>query len=134
MTERLAAALEVQGFLVALLPEERLQRTARLLPAGGGQHHAPSRSTSPSPRAPPTARVIAQLDGRFASRRPWTGIVTVDTLLHEGVPVLRVVPGSPAAAAGMQPGDVLLARATGKPVKRTAELLAAVAARSRATS
>ena len=30
VTERLAAALEVQGFLVAVLPEERLQRTARL--------------------------------------------------------------------------------------------------------
>src|SRR6185503_16880491 len=30
VTEKLAAALEVQGFLVAVLPEERLQRTAHL--------------------------------------------------------------------------------------------------------
>ena len=36
--------------------------------------------------------------------RPWTGLITVDTLLHEGVPVLRVVPGSPAAAGGRAAG------------------------------
>ena len=52
----------------------------------------------------------------------------MDTLLHDGVPVLRVVPGSPAAQAGLQPGDVVLA-ADGQPVKRTADLLAAVAAK-----
>ena len=36
VTEKLAAALEVQGFLIAVLPEERLQRTAvlHLLAAG----------------------------------------------------------------------------------------------------
>ena len=38
VTEKLAAALEVQGFLIAVLPEERLQRTARAPPAGRGQH------------------------------------------------------------------------------------------------
>ena len=36
VTEKLAAALEVQGFLIAVLPEEKLQRTAvlHLLAAG----------------------------------------------------------------------------------------------------
>ena len=52
----------------------------------------------------------------------------MDTLLHEGVPVLRVVPGSPAAQAGLQPGEVLAA-VDGKPVKQTADLLAAVDAK-----
>jgi tetratricopeptide (TPR) repeat protein len=47
----------------------------------------------------------------------------VDTLLQEGVPILRVVPGGPAARAGVQVGDVVYA-AEGKPVKRTADLLA----------
>jgi tetratricopeptide (TPR) repeat protein len=52
----------------------------------------------------------------------------VDTLQHEGVPVLRAVAGSPAARAGVQPGD-LVAGADGQPVKRTADLIAAVAAK-----
>jgi tetratricopeptide (TPR) repeat protein len=52
----------------------------------------------------------------------------VDTLLHEGVPVLRVVPGSPAEKAGVQPGEVVQA-ADGKPVKKTADLLAVVEAK-----
>ena len=52
----------------------------------------------------------------------------MDTLLHDGVPVLRVVPGSPAAAAGLQPGDVVLG-ADGQAVKRTADLIAGVAAK-----
>jgi len=72
--------------------------------------------------------LLGRLDTRFATQRPWSGLVTVDTLLHDGVPVLRVVPGSPAAAAGLQPGDVVLG-ADGQPVKRTADLLAAVAAK-----
>jgi hypothetical protein len=42
--------------------------------------------------------------------------------------VLRVVAGSPAAQAGFQPGDVVLA-ADGQAVKRTADLLGAVAAK-----
>ena len=37
-------------------------------------------------------------------------------------------PGSPAAQAGLQPGDVVLG-ADGQPIKRTADLLAAVAAK-----
>ena len=72
--------------------------------------------------------LLGRLDARFATERPWSGLVTVDTLLHDGVPVVRVVPGSPAAQAGLQPGDGVLG-ADERPVKRTADLLAAVAAK-----
>jgi tetratricopeptide (TPR) repeat protein len=127
VTGKLAAALEVQGFLIALLPEEKLQRTAvlHLLAAG---------STSPdqwSVTLGETASFLRFMDAlgqKAVLYRPWTGLITVDTLLHEGVPVLRVVAGSPAAKAGIQPGEVVVA-ADGKPIKQTAELLALVAAK-----
>jgi tetratricopeptide (TPR) repeat protein len=122
VTEKLATTLEVQGFLVAELPEERLQRTAVLhfLAAGNTQAEALDVTFAESASY---ARVIARVDQRITSYRPWSGAITVDTLLHEGVPVLRVVPGGPAARAGVQVGDVVYA-AEGKPVKRTADLLA----------
>jgi tetratricopeptide (TPR) repeat protein len=125
VTEKLAQVLEVQGFLIAVLPEERLQRTARL-------HVLAAGNTSTEPwdvvfaEAASIQRFIAAVDKQATVYRPWTGLITVDTLLHEGVPVLRVVPGSPAAAAGLQPGEVLVS-ADGKPVAKTADLLALVA-------
>jgi hypothetical protein len=72
--------------------------------------------------------VLSRLDATFANRRPWTGLITVDTLLHQGVRVIRVVPGSPAEQAGIQRGDVVLSLDS-QPVKRTADLLSAVAAK-----
>jgi tetratricopeptide (TPR) repeat protein len=124
VTEKLAQALEVQGFLVAVLPDERLQRTAvlHLLAAG---------NATPDPwevtwgEAASYLRFISAVDQKATLYRPWTGIISVDTLLHEGVPVLRVVAGSPAAQAGIQPGEVLYA-VEGRQVKRTADLLASL--------
>ena len=71
---------------------------------------------------------LSAVDQRATVYRPWTGLITVDTRLHEGVPVLRVVSGSPAATAGVEPGDVLYA-IEGKAVKQTSDLLQATAAR-----
>lgn len=127
VTEKLAQALEVQGFLVAVLPDERLQRTAvlHLLAAG---------NATPDPwevtwgEAASYLRFISAVDQKATLYRPWTGIISVDTLLHDGVPVLRVVAGSPAAQAGIQPGEVLYA-VEGKQVKRTADLLASLEGR-----
>jgi hypothetical protein len=73
-------------------------------------------------------RFLAAVDQKATAYRPWSGLITVDTLLHDGVPVLRVVPGSPAAGAGVKVGEVLYA-ADGQPVKRTADLLRALQAK-----
>ena len=127
VTLRMATSLEVQGFLVAVLPEERLQRTARLhlLAAGNTKAEAVDVTFADAPAYEP---LIKRLDAQFRSERPWSGLVTVDTLLHEGVPVLRVVPGSPAEKAGIAAGDLVLG-ADGQAVKQTADLLAAVEAK-----
>jgi tetratricopeptide (TPR) repeat protein len=127
VTERLATALEVQGFLVAILPEARLQRTAQLNLLAAGNTKAETIEVAFAENASYTA-ALARIDPRFASERPWSGLVTVDTLLQDAVPALRVVPQSPADKAGLRPGDVVLS-VDGRPVKRTADLLAAVAAK-----
>lgn len=127
VTEKLKSALDVQGFLIAMLPEEKLQRTAvlHLLAAG-------NTTSDPWPvffnEAASYLRFIAAVDKKAQVYRPWTGLITVDTMLHDGVPVLRVVRGSPAAQAGVQVGEVLYA-AEGKPVKQTVDLLALVEAK-----
>lgn len=127
VTEKLAAALEVQGFLIATLPEEKLQRTAVLhLLAAGSTVSDPWQVTFAE--AASYLRFISAVDKKATVYRPWTGLITVDTRLHEGVPVLRVVPGGPAAQAGVQPGEVLYA-VDGKPIKQSADLIALVESR-----
>jgi tetratricopeptide (TPR) repeat protein len=124
VTEKLAAALDVQGFLVALLPEEKLQRTAQmhLLAAG---NTVTDRWDVTYSEAASFLRFVSAVDQKVRIYRPWTGLITVDTLLHEGVPILRVVAESPAAQAGIQVGELLYA-AEGKTVARTADLLSVI--------
>jgi tetratricopeptide (TPR) repeat protein len=124
VTEKLAAALDVQGFLVALLPEEKLQRTAQmhLLAAG---NTVTDRWDVTYSEAASFLRFVSAVDQKVRIYKPWTGVITVDTLLHEGVPILRVLDNSPAAQAGIQVGDLLYA-AEGTTVARTADLIAAV--------
>ncbi len=124
VTESLAAALEVQGFLVAVLPDERLQRTAVLhLLAAGNATGDPWEVTWGE--AASYLRFISAVDQTATLYRPWTGVIPVDTLLHDGVPVLRIVPLSPGEKAGIQPGEVLYA-VDGRAVKRTSDLFASL--------
>jgi tetratricopeptide (TPR) repeat protein len=127
VTKGMATTLEVQGFLLAVLTEDRLRPTARLHLLAAGNTTADWADVAFG-EAPAYAPLLERLDAVFASERPWSGLVTVDTLLHDGVPVLRVVAGSPAEQAGVQPGD-LVSAADGQPVKQTADLLAAVGAK-----
>ena len=127
VTEKLRLTLEVQGFLVAVLPEERLQRTAilHLLAVG---NTTPDLWDVTFAESASYLRFISAVDQKATLYRSWTGMILVDTLLHDGVPVLRIVSGSPAAQAGIQPGEILFA-ADGKPVKQAIDFLSVVDSR-----
>jgi tetratricopeptide (TPR) repeat protein len=127
VTESLAEKLEVQGFLLAILPDEKLQRTAVLQLLAAGNTIADPWEVAFNESAS-YLRFLSAVDQKATVYRPWSGLITVDTLLHEGVPTLRVVPGSPAALAGVQPGELLVA-VDDKPIKQTTELLRAVEAK-----
>jgi tetratricopeptide (TPR) repeat protein len=124
--ERLAAALEVQGFLIGRIPEEQLSRSASLHVYAAGSVVPDSASVVIEDDSS-YARFFAAFEKKVPLRAPWSGLVTVDTLLHEGPVVLRVVPGSPADKAAFAKGHVITA-AGGKKITKTEELLAAIAA------
>jgi len=127
VTDRLAGPLEVQGFLVAVLPEERLQKSAFLYLLAAGNAVAEPWPVTSFAESASYGPFLAKVDQKVTSYRPWSGLITVDTqLFPDGVPVLRVVSGSPAAQAGVQVGEIVTA-VDGKPVVKTADLLAAVA-------
>ena len=122
---RLAAALEVQGFLVGRIPEEQLSRGAALHVFAAGSVVADSGAVVIEDDASFT-RFFGSFEKKFPLRAPWSGLVTVDTLLHEGPVVLRVVPGSPADKAAFVKGHIVTA-VGGHKITKTAELLSVIA-------
>ncbi len=124
--EKLAAVLEVQGFLVGRIPEEQLSRSAILHVYAAGSVVPDSASVVIEDDSS-YARFFAAFEKKAPLRAPWSGLVTVDTLLHEGPVVLRVVPGSPADKAAFVKGHVITA-AGGRKITKTEELLAAITA------
>ena len=121
VTERLAEALEVQGFLFAELEEQQLQRRATLHLLAAGNATTDQYSVVLNQSASYIS-FLSSIDRRATVYRPWTGLITIDTLSHDGVPVLRVVPGSPASRTQVRTQEILFA-ADGQPVKRTRDLL-----------
>jgi tetratricopeptide (TPR) repeat protein len=122
--EKLAAALEVQGFLMGRIPEEQLTRSATLHVYAAGSVVPDSASVVIEDEAS-YARFFQTFDRRVPLRAPWSGLVTIDTLLHDGPVVLRVVPGSPADQAAFLKGHVVT-EAGGRKISRSDELLAVI--------
>lgn len=124
--EKLAAALDVQGFLVARIPEEAITRSAALHVYAAGSVVADSASVMIEDESS-YRQFFAAFDRKAPLRAPSAGLVTVDTRLHEGPVVVRVTAGSPAEKAGIVKGDVIVA-AGAKKIERTADLESAIAA------
>ena len=104
VTERLAAALEVQGFLVAVLPEERLQRTARLHLLAAGNTTAEAMDVAFGEGASYTGVLAAPRRGaspasaRGAASSPWTRSCTTASPCSASSPAAR--PPRPASSRG----------------------------------
>ncbi|MEO6401290.1 MAG: PEGA domain-containing protein, partial [Vicinamibacteria bacterium] len=123
--ERMAAQLEVQGFLIGRIPEEQLSRSAMLHVFAAGSIVPDSAAIVIEDEAS-YVKFFTTFEKKAPIRAAWSGLVTLDTLLHEGPVVLRVVPGSPADKAAFVKGVVITAIG-GRKITRTDELLAAFA-------
>lgn len=101
----------------------------------GCQPGASREASAPAPASPPVVAAASAdpttVTGRPpAASRPWLGVeLTAEPPGQPGVRIRAVVRGSPAALAGVQPGDVLL-RLDGRAVQGPAGVVHAVAARS----
>jgi tetratricopeptide (TPR) repeat protein len=128
VTERLAAMLEVQGFLIAALEEQQILRSIFLNLLAAGSSVADTRQVSLADTSA-SESIISALDYTARWSRTWTGLITVDTLRESGLPILRVVPGSPAARAGIRPGEKVIS-VGGKSPTTSVELLKLIAEQS----
>lgn len=124
--EKLAAALDVQGFLVARIPEEAITRSAALHVLAAGSVVPDSAPVTIEEDAS-YARFFATFEKKAPLRAPSAGLVALDTKLHEGPVVARVTAGSPAEKAGLARGDVIVAAGARK-IAVAADLEAAIAA------
>lgn len=78
-----------------------------VMDALGGNRQLPGNLFVPVDLLKPILAELRQNGLSRASRRPWLGLSS--TVQNGRVQVLRVSPDSPAQAAGLQPGDVVLA-------------------------
>ncbi len=126
LSEKLGTALEVEALLIAYVPAQRLIKDIVL-------HFIAVGSTAPDayplnyldPQALPV--FLEELSTPTKLHGSWAGLLAIDTRINEGPVVLAVGDGGPAAAAGIQAGDVVLETA-GNPVSRVLDLLEAVRA------
>jgi peroxiredoxin len=108
------------GLIVALGLTGAIRCAARRNPEPGVPEAHPSARASASPVVGSSAAVVdVEVD---TARHPWLGVELGEQPKDEpGVRVVRVLPDSPAARAGLQPDDVLLLL-DGEPLNSVGEL------------
>ena len=114
LSAQIAKTLDVQGLAaVTVLPgADRNDVLVSLLASGSSEPDVIELKVD-SPES--AARAQAQLDVAMQLLRPSIGLVAIDILDSTGPVVARVDKAGPAAAAGLSPGDTIVA-ANGKPV------------------
>ncbi|MBN2382038.1 PEGA domain-containing protein [bacterium] len=102
----LGTKLNTDLMLFAYLPDEKLQRHVHLELFSRYHDQGDSYKLAFSDQIE-TSTFVAKMDNRLQLFSNWIGLVAIDTLLHEGIVVVSVMPGSPAEAAGVKVGDII---------------------------
>jgi len=120
LSVKVSKVLDVQGVASVTIPSRVTPNrvVVSLVGAGSGEPDVLEISLD---RPDTIASAIAQLDRPLAFKRPSIGLTTIDVADASGPIVIGVDAGGSAAAAGIQPGDVLL-RVNDQAVPDTAAL------------
>lgn len=120
LSEKVGGALEAEALLVGYIPKQRLIKDVELNYLAVGAAVADVYTVNYLDREGVTSfvRRLSEPTHLFGG---WIGLTGIDTRLAEGPIVIEVAPEGPAAAAGVEPGDVVL-EADGQPVRETLEL------------
>jgi hypothetical protein len=123
--ERTGADLVLAGLTFANDPDH-----AWTLALYSAQHPAPDIVRLRTDKDDAIRDFVARLDSAPAESATWWGLGLADTALPPGGPVVaRILPGSPAAKAGLRPGDRVQS-VSGRKVTTSRETLQAMAADS----
>jgi len=115
-------AIGASAYLLAVLSDDLFASSADLwiLPAAPNPA-LPQKIRADVGGVEVVARTLAPIGGRPTFSRPWLGVRLIETNAAQGLVVLNVTDGSPAASAGLQPGDIIT-NARGTSVTRLAQL------------
>lgn len=126
LTERIGRALEIEALLVGYVPAQRLTKDVvlELLAVGSSKPDSYTLNYLDRSALPDFVEKLSEPTKLFGS---WIGLSAVDTRLTPGPVVMAVEEGGPAAAAGLQLGDIVQS-VGGTEVAKTLDVLQAVRA------
>jgi hypothetical protein len=110
------------AYLIAVLSDDLFASSADLWILPGSPHPAlPQRVRTDVGGVQVVTRALEPIGKQPTFTRPWLGVRLIETNAADGLVVLNVTDGSPAASAGLKPGDVITS-ARGTSVNRMAQL------------
>jgi hypothetical protein len=122
------AALASSAYLIAVLSDDLIASSADLWILPSAPHPPlPQKIRTPVGGVDVVAETLEPISRRPTFERPWLGARLIESNAAPGLVVLNVTAGSPAAASGVRPGDVVTS-ANGIAVDRLAELEALLGA------
>jgi hypothetical protein len=116
--ERIGAS----AYLIAVLSDDLFASSADLWILPAAPHPAlPQKIRVEVGGIEVVSRALAPIGERPTFTRPWVGVRLIESNAAEGLVVLNVTEGSPAATAGLKTGDII-SSARNTPIRRLAEL------------
>ncbi|MFC1853148.1 PEGA domain-containing protein [candidate division CSSED10-310 bacterium] len=98
--------LDTDLMIFGYIPEEKLHRHVHL--ELYSKYHGDADKIKLAFNDPAELSAFSKkMDSPLQLFQHWVGLVTIDTFLHDGIVVIKVLPNSPAQKAGFKIGDVL---------------------------